>query len=314
MYHKTSQYRFRRKKGDSERKIKYTYRNSVQNLSAGSERNVVAAKAWAELHNFIVQECFHRNTGRMPQTISVRYRGKIMKKKKKYMLSKILLLCAVVCAVIAVWQFMPYLKNEAGLNKVKKTVILKDADVPEERQFDWDALKEINPDIIAWITVPGTDIDCPVLKCPSENYYLNHDYTGAYNSIGAVFIQPDASEDFSDQHTVIYAHNISQMFGTLHRYEDADFFHTYTKVYVYQPERTIQAGIYSTYDCIDTTETYIQSFETEDDWISWQKMTVENSYHTGNLGISAENRIITLSTCSNGREKMSRYVVHSVEK
>lgn len=237
-----------------------------------------------------------------------------MKKKKNYMLSKLLLLCAVVCAVIAVWQYMPYLKNEAGLNKVKRAVILKDADVPEKRQFDWDALKAVNPDIIAWITVPGTGIDCPVLKCPSENYYLNHDYTGAYNEVGAVFIQPDVSEDFSDQHTIIYAHNISQMFGTLHRYEDADFFYTYTKVYIYQPARTIQADIYSTYDCFDTTETYIRSFETEDKWISWQKMTAENSYHIGNLEIDAENRIITLSTCSNGRGKMSRYVVHGVEK
>ena len=45
------------------------------------------------------------------------------------------------------------------------------------QMVDWEGLWEVNPDVYAWITIPGTNIDYPVLQHATDNsYYLNYSY------------------------------------------------------------------------------------------------------------------------------------------
>ena len=45
----------------------------------------------------------------------------------------------------------------------------------------FEELQAVNPDIYAWITVPGTVIDYPILQHASDNtYYLMHNIDGSY--------------------------------------------------------------------------------------------------------------------------------------
>ena len=103
-----------------------------------------------------------------------------------------------------------------------------------------------------------------------------------------------------------------QMFGSLHFFEKKDFWKKHKKIYIYQPEQEIEAAVYSTYDILDSTDTYRTAFDTPDEWEEWIAMTTEKRYY--DTGIDPENteRIITLSTCSNGRGRRSRYVVNCV--
>ena len=39
--------------------------------------------------------------------------------------------------------------------------------------IDFDALKKINPDVVSWITIPGTNIDYPLLQGKDNNQYLH---------------------------------------------------------------------------------------------------------------------------------------------
>ena len=48
-----------------------------------------------------------------------------------------------------------------------------------EKDLDWDALHEENGDIYAWIYVPDTTVDYPVLQHPTDNsYYLDYNMDG----------------------------------------------------------------------------------------------------------------------------------------
>ena len=73
---------------------------------------------------------------------------------------------------------------------------------------DFKALKKINPDIIAWIRIPDTSIDYPVVQGNDDSYYLTHTFKKAEHVAGAIFLDSDNSVDFSDDKNIIYGHNI----------------------------------------------------------------------------------------------------------
>lgn len=117
---------------------------------------------------------------------------------------------------------------------------LDDAKVQEEEEIalDFDALRQLNPDIIGWILVPETNINYPILQSPEEldtDYYLNINLDGSQGYPGSIYIQKRNSPDFTDPLTVVYGHNMKNgsMFATLHNYEDETFFQENPYIYVY---------------------------------------------------------------------------------
>lgn len=235
-------------------------------------------------------------------------------KKKRAWLSDLCLLLAVICLFLAAREYYPYLKNDIELRKLREEVAEETEDEEDGEAIDWDRLKKINPDIIAWIRVPGTKIDYPVLQCSEWNEYLHKNYKGEESYPGSIFIQPECPADFSGSHSILYGHNMRNlsMFGSLHQFEKEAFYRKNNKVYLYQPDQTIIGTVYSTYDCRDTGRTYETAFDSGEKWKDWLLMSRENSYYdTGKVPEKAD-RVVTLSTCSNGRSRDSRYVVHCI--
>ena len=63
--------------------------------------------------------------------------------------------------------------------------------------IDFDVLKKINPDVVSWITIPGTNIDYPVLQGKDNNQYLHKDMEGKDSSAGAIFLDHGDKADLS---------------------------------------------------------------------------------------------------------------------
>ena len=185
--------------------------------------------------------------------------------------------------------------------------------------IDWEKLKKINPDIVGWIKVPGTKIDYPVLQGSRWNEYLHKDYKGEYCYAGSIFLQPETS--FEDKHLILYGHNMRtrSMFGSLHEFESEDFYKKYNKIYLYQPEKVMKYTVYSVYDCLDKSTTYLTDFtgnKKDERWMDWLSMTIEkNAYYPIKKKPEKEGQILTLSTCS-GKKKGNDYrlVVNAVIK
>ena len=96
-----------------------------------------------------------------------------------------------------------------------------------EKNIDWAELKSENPDIYAWIYIPGTNVDYPILQHPDEkSYYLDHNIDGSEGYPGCIYTQNVNSKDWMDPNTVIYGHNMNDgsMFHDLHKFEDNAFF------------------------------------------------------------------------------------------
>ena len=67
---------------------------------------------------------------------------------------------------------------------------------------DFKALKKINPDIVAWIRIPDTSIDYPVVQGNDDSYYLTHTFKKTEHVAGAIFLDSDNNADFSDAYVV----------------------------------------------------------------------------------------------------------------
>ena len=55
---------------------------------------------------------------------------------------------------------------------------------------DWDYWLSVNPDIVAWVSVPGTEIDYPVVQASADDptFYLDHDVYHGWNPYGCPYL------------------------------------------------------------------------------------------------------------------------------
>ena len=121
---------------------------------------------------------------------------------------------------------------------------------PYQSPVDFQLLMEANPDIYAWLDIPGTDISYPLLQRTGDNtFYMTHDAEGNKNQNGALFTEGDYNEiSFTDPVTVVYGHNMRNglMYGRLQGYyTDSDCFTEYHEVIVYLPDRELHFEVFA---------------------------------------------------------------------
>lgn len=183
---------------------------------------------------------------------------------------------------------------------------------------DWEGLWEVNEDVYAWITVPGTVIDYPILQHATDNtYYLNYNIDGSYGYPGCIYTENMNAKDFTDNNTVIYGHNMKNgsMFAGLHQYEERSFFEEHPQVLIYTPEKTYEYTIFAAYIYDDRHLLYSFDFANEDVYASYLDTVLNMRDLSANIrddiAVTREDSIITLVTCmSNQPDK--RLLVQAV--
>lgn len=188
---------------------------------------------------------------------------------------------------------------------VQKALESKEAEaVYEGCPVDFAGMWKVNPDVYAWITVPGTSIDYPILQHPSDNtYYLNYNIDGSYGYPGCIYTENMNAKEFTDNNTVIYGHNMKNgtMFAGLHKYEDDSFFEQNSKVYIYTPEKELSYTIFAAYIYDDRHLLYSFNFADQAVYSTYleniQSMRSMNANFREGIEVTAEDKIITLVTC-----------------
>lgn len=180
--------------------------------------------------------------------------------------------------------------------------------------IDFAALKEENEDIYAWINVPGTVIDYPVLQSEEDNYYLERNLDHSTGYPGCIYTNKCNAKDFSDSITVLYGHNMKKgtMFAGLHDFEEEDFFEQNDQILVYTEDARYTYRIYmaaayndnyipAVYD-VTSGEAAIQFVESIKDYEDKRKFIRED------MEVTEEDSLIVLSTCI-ANEGTKRYLV-----
>lgn len=176
-----------------------------------------------------------------------------------------------------------------------------------------DALREINGDIVGWIEIPGTDISYPLLQGQDNQFYLIHNWKKEESAGGSVFLEITSSRSLTDFNTIVYAHRMRNetMFGTLKYYEEPDFWREHPSVYIVLEDAVCRYDIFSAQKAGLREIVYrldIEEKGLEEEFIRW---CVENSVIDTGLVPEAEDRILTLSTCTGGGYA-KRWIVQGV--
>ena len=173
---------------------------------------------------------------------------------------------------------------------------------------DFTELKQKNSDVSGWIQVNGTNINYPFVQTSDNEYYLTHSFEKTTNSAGWVFMDYRNNKHDFDKNTIIYAHSRKNntMFGTLRKILKNGWLNN-TKNHVIklstESENTLWQ-VFSVYR-IPTTNDYIQvDFVSDTEFINFGKMLIERSTYNFNTSISAEDKILTLSTCYDDNDKV----------
>lgn len=255
-----------------------------------------------------------------------------MRKKKNYA-SLILLLASLAVFAFAAWKlFGIYAEYHQGTETyeelqdyVHKPVENVDPSPSEDGtseegtqndgegylQVDFEGLKKVNPDIIAWIQIPALDISYPVVQGNDNYYYLHHMFDGQANKNGSVFVDYHNQPDFTDSNTIIYGHNMKNgsMFGTLDRYQDQNLCQQYPYFYIYVPGAVLEYQIISCYAGRNGSAGYTYSFPEPEDFQKFVDTVLSYSGYDMGVAVADTDHIVTLSTCVN-TDRNYRYLVH----
>ncbi len=186
-----------------------------------------------------------------------------------------------------------------------------------DNPIDFVSLKEQNEDIYAWIEVPNTNINYPVVQSRvDDNFYLNKGIDKKYLFAGMIYSQSMNSLDFYDPVTVLYGHNMNNgtMFQNLHKFQNKEFFNENDHFFVYTKNHILTYKIVSAFKYDNRHIMNSFDFNIISDLADFQNTVTNPDSLLKNVREDTEidynSKILVLSTCIG--DKRSRYLVCGV--
>ncbi len=242
-----------------------------------------------------------------------------LKKTLRVVLTVLLAVLFVLSLVKLLLHLLPQPGQPGLVDKPSSSPEVNDATIMPENPIDFSALQEKNPEIIGWISIPGTHIDYAVLQSgveTPEDYYINRDEEGNHRRSGSIYIQKANAADFTDPNTIVYGHYMANgsMFADLHQFRKEAFFKENDTIQLYLPGHILTYQIYSAFVYDDRHILYAYDFQNPDEYTDFLQETQEppSTQRQVREGVTVtnEDRIITLSTCT--AKEGERYLVVGV--
>lgn len=174
---------------------------------------------------------------------------------------------------------------------------------------DYSSLKKINDEVVGWINVSGAGINYPYVQTNNNDFYLYHSFDKSKSDYGWIFLDYRNQNNKLDKNTIIYAHggNSLAMFGPLKKlYDKKDWYNNKDNHYIKlsTSEYNYVFKVFSLY-VIKTTSDYLKiDFSSDSSYEEFLDMIKSRSYYEFETSVNTSDKIITLSTCYNKKEKL----------
>ena len=229
----------------------------------------------------------------------------------------ILIIAAVVFVYSGsqlIWNFYQMSVGSSAYEEIREEVIIEipEPEIPEEIEgptltftVDFEALQNINNEIIAWIYIPDTPVSYPVLHGSDNQKYLNTTFDKRNNILGSIFIDFRNSGEFENLNTIIYGHNTTNdsMFGSLKRFLEQSYADERPEIIILREGEIRVYEIFSVFETPATSDAYTISFSSAESFEEYiQRMAAQSVVQMGSPPLTEP--IITLSTCTPNNRDM----------
>ncbi|MBE5955463.1 MAG: class B sortase [Lachnospiraceae bacterium] len=203
---------------------------------------------------------------------------------------------------------------EAILDKVITTAVVRDEESQEALPIpviDWAALKEMNDDLVGWLYIPDTKIQYPIVQGSDNDYYLTHTFDKTKNACGAIFMDAANQSDYNSDNTVLHGHNMKNgtMFGSLRKFEKKEYWESHPFIWIIKEDTAAKYEIFSVSITEAASDVYTLEFGSEDSFNNYiaKRTKIDAIYNTG-VSVTADDKLLTLSTCTSDTETGRRVV------
>ncbi|MDR1294842.1 MAG: class B sortase [Bifidobacteriaceae bacterium] len=162
--------------------------------------------------------------------------------------------------------------------------------------------RELNPDFVGWIDIPGTAITYPVVAGHDNEEYLSTTFAGTQNAAGAIFMDSRCSPGFDESLCVIYGHNMrdGSMFAGLNQYLDDEYAEQHGQINVVTADGDRRVYVV----------TSVRVTNTDDPVFGLPGAApLKIREYLAQLGLPDSTTVIALSTCTDSRSPDERLVV-----
>ena len=169
----------------------------------------------------------------------------------------------------------------------------------------------LNPDLVGWIMIPGTEVNYPVMQTPEwVNYYLKRDFYGESNNHGSIYADEMADIKRPSANVTIYGHKMKDgsMFAGLENYTKKSFYEQYPTI---DFNTIYKDGTYQIFAVFVTTANeggfpyHLFVDGNKEEFDAFVAKCKELSLYDTGVDVEYGDKLITLSTCehnvSNGR-------------
>lgn len=178
--------------------------------------------------------------------------------------------------------------------------------------YSLEPLKEINPDTVAWLTIPAADVDHVVVQGTNNSFYLYRSFYEEPNNCGTLFMDYRVQIGQPLQNYVIYGHHLrdGSMFSHLFVFQDQETYNANPSFTIVLEDGEYEAQIFSAFSGYTTDDYDIIQFESPEEMEEFIAKFRAKSEVQCNVEVTAEDKILTLSTCDKTNHgEQGRFVV-----
>lgn len=176
-----------------------------------------------------------------------------------------------------------------------------------------------NSDTFGYIRIDDTKINYPIMQGPDNDYYLQRGFNKKYLKVGSIFADYRNSRSITEnKNIIIFGHNMlnGSMFHDLARldrdlHRDADqYLREHDEIRISSFDGIYIFKIFAFYHTTDEDPYLVTNFFSDAAFLSYCNTAIEKSMHDTGITVGADDIILTLSTCVNGKPT-ERYACHA---
>lgn len=221
-----------------------------------------------------------------------------------FVVSIIVLIAALIGLGAIAFQ---YISQQRAYDDLEQYASISDAENVSlaDLTVDWDALRAVNPDIVAWIYIPDSPVNYPVVQGQDNQEYLHKAFdgsTGWLASAGTIFLDSNNASDFSDRNSALYGHHMNDgsMFASLSDWQNNDEFNSHRDIYLLTPQGNYRLKTFAMVKTTGTDALVQTTFSSEESYRSYIQDKLDRSVVTQEgdvLGASDITQSMLFSTC-----------------